>query len=275
MIRMTHAQPLATEDSHAALGALNARVDELVATAGPALWNADTPAAGWDVAMQIAHLAWTDEVSLTAIRDAGAFQAVVDTATSDPTGFVDAGASGIAATGRDEVLARWRLARGELADALKAADPGEKIPWFGPPMRPGSMTTARIMETWAHGVDVADGLGVDVSTDPAFVGALPHVAKLGYKTRAFAYAMNGLEAPTSAIHVLLTRPDGSEIEFGTPGAEQSVRGPLLDFCLVVTQRVHRDDTALQTSGDDAEEWLRIAQAFAGLPGGGREKGARA
>lgn len=272
---MTHAQHVATEDPHAALSALNARVDELVAAAGAASWNAETPAAGWDVAMQIAHLAWTDEVSLTAIRDAAAFQAVVDTAMSDPTGFVDAGAAEIAATGRDEVLARWRLARGELADALKSADPGEKIPWFGPPMRPGSMTAARIMETWAHGVDVADALGISVCDDPAFVGALPHVAKLGFKTRAFAYTMNGLEAPTSEIHVSLARPAGGRLEFGPADADQRVSGSLVDFCLLVTQRVHLADTDLEALGDDAAQWLRIAQAFAGLPGAGREEGARA
>lgn len=272
---MTHPQPAGTEDPHAALTALNARVDQLVEAAGTARWNADTPAEGWDVAMQIAHLAWTDEVSLTAIRDPAAFHAVLDTAMTDPTGFVDAGAAEIAATGRDEVLARWRLARGDLADALKAADPGEKIPWFGPPMRPVSMTTARIMETWAHGVDVADGLGISVSDDPAFVGALPHVAKLGFKTRAFAYMMNGLEAPNSEIHVTLTQADGNVLEFGTPEATQRVSGSLLDFCLLVTQRVHLADTDLEALGDDADKWLRIAQAFAGLPGGGREEGARA
>ena len=272
---MTQPQPSPAEDPHAALAALNARVDELVEAADADRWNADTPAEGWDVATQIAHLAWTDEVSLTAIRDSAAFQDVVETAMTDPTGFVDAGAAEIAATGRDEVLARWRLARGELADTLKAADPGEKIQWFGPPMRPGSMTTARIMETWAHGVDVADGLGTDVSDDPAFIGALPHVAKLGFKTRAFAYMMNGLEAPTSEIHVTLTQPDGDILEFGTPDAAQRVSGSLLDFCLLVTQRVHLADTDLEALGDDANEWLRIAQAFAGLPGGGREEGARA
>lgn len=272
---MTHPETSVTEDPHAALAALNARLDELVEAAGPERWNADTPAAGWDVATQIAHLAWTDEVSLTALTDPDAFGRVVDTAMADPTGFVDAGAAEIAATGRDEVLARWRLARGELADRLKAADPAGKIPWFGPPMRPASMTTARIMETWAHGVDVADGLGVDVSEDPAFVGALPHVAKLGFKTRAFSYLMNGLEAPDSEIHVTLTRPDGDILEFGTPGAGQRVSGSLLDFCLLVTQRVHRADTDIETLGDDAEQWMRIAQAFAGLPGSGREEGARA
>ena len=137
------------------------------------------------------------------------------------------------------------------------------------------MTTARIMETWAHGVDVADALGVDVSGDPAFVGALPHVARLGVKTRAFSYVMNGLEAPTTDVHVALTLPDGTVLDFGPGDAGQRVTGPALDFCLLVTQRAHPGDTALEAVGDDALGWLRIAQAFAGPPGGGRAKGARA
>ena len=272
---MTHPQSPASEDPHAVLAALSARVDDLVETAGSGRWNAATPAEGWDVAMQVAHLAWTDEVSVAAIRDPEAFQTVVEKAMADPAGFVDAGAAEIAAAGRDEVLARWRMARGELADALKTADPGEQIPWFGPPMRPKSMTTARIMETWAHGIDVADALGVATGPDPAFVAALPHVARLGFKTRGFSYLMNGREAPASEIHVALTLPDGTVLEFGPADAEQRVTGPALDFCLLVTQRIHRADTALQTEGADAEEWLGLAQAFAGLPGGGREKGARA
>lgn len=263
------------DSPHGALAVLSARLDELVESAGADGWHTDTPAEGWDIAMQVAHLAWTDEVSVMAIRDADAFRAVVDTAMADPTGFVDAGAAEIAATGRDEVLARWRMARGDLADALKAADPGEKIPWFGPPMRPGSMTTARIMETWAHGVDVADALGVPVGTDPAFVGALPHVAKLGFKTRSFSYLMNGLDAPATEVRVELTGADSTVHTFGPDDADQRVTGPLLDFCLLVTQRIHLDDTALETQGEDALDWLRIAQAFAGLAGGGREKGSRA
>lgn len=270
----TNSPSPANEDPHAALAALSARLDDVVDAAGPSVWKTPTPAEGWDVGMQIAHLAWTDEVSLSAITDPEAFRAVAETATTDPTGFVDAGAAEIAATGRDEVLARWRMARGELADALKAIDPGDQIPWFGPPMRSKSMTTARVMETWAHGIDVGDAIGVPLDTDPAFVAALPHVARLGFKTRAFAYLMNGREAPTSDVHVTLTRDDGSTLEFGPADAEQRVTGPLLDFCLLVTQRVHRSDTALRAAGEDAEEWLALAQAFAGLPGGGRPEGTR-
>lgn len=274
VIGMTHAQPLTPEDPHSVLANLNVRLDELVEAAGGDHWNTATPAEGWDVAMQIAHLTWTDEVSLVAIDDPDAFAALVESAMANILSFVDEGAADIAATGRGEVLSRWRMARARLGDALKAVDPGEKIPWFGPPMRSKSMTTARIMETWAHGTDVADALGIDLSADPAFVAALPHVATLGFKTRAFSYAMNTLDAPTSVIHVRLTGTEGV-LEFGDAHADQRVSGSLQDFCLLVTQRVHREDTDLVAEGEDAEKWLQIAQAFAGMPGGGREKGARA
>ena len=259
-----------TDDPHRALAVLGEHLDALVEEAGLDGWTTDTPAGGWTVAAQIAHLAWTDEVSLTAVTDPDAFAAVVEQAMADPTSFVDAGAEELAANGRDRVLARWRAARVELGRALAGADPGAKIPWFGPPMRPKSMVTARIMETWAHGTDVADALGVRFEAD----SALPHIARLGVRTRGFAYVMNGLEAPASEIRVELAGTDGTVHEFGPADADQRVVGTLEDFCLLVTQRVHRADTDLVATGEDAEGWLRIAQAFAGLPGAGREEGSR-
>lgn len=262
-------------DPYAVLAALGDRLEQIVDRAGPDTWTVDTPAAGWDVRTQIAHLAWTDEVSLAAIGNADAFAVVVEKAMADPTGFVDSGAREIAAEGRVEILSRWRSARGDLARALAATDPGEKLPWFGPPMRPKSMATARIMETWAHGLDVADALGEDVSADPAFRAAEPHVARIGFRTRGFAYTMNELEPPATEVRVELTDADGAVHEFGPADAEQRVTGPLRDFCLLVTQRVHRADTALEATGPDAGRWLELAQAFAGLPGAGREEGERA
>lgn len=262
-------------DPYEVLDALGDRLEQIVDRAGPDAWTVPTPAPGWDVRTQIAHLTWTDEVSLAAIGDADAFAAVVAEAGDDPAGLVDAAAERIAAEGRVEILSRWRSARTDLARALAAADPGEKLPWFGPPMRPRSMATARIMETWAHGMDVADALGLDVSADPAFRDAEPHVARIGFRTRGFAYAMNGLEPPTSEVRVELTDVDGSVHEFGPADAGQRVTGPLRDFCLLVTQRVHRADTALEASGADASGWLELAQAFAGLPGAGRGEGERA
>jgi uncharacterized protein (TIGR03084 family) len=164
-----------------------------------------------------------------------------------------------------ELLARWRAARPALANALRAYPAGEKLPWFGPPMSPTSMATARFMETWAHSLDVADTLGIS----PEPTDRIRHVAHIGVRTRNFAFANNGLEPPAEEFRVVLTAPSGATWEWGPEDAAQSVSGPAYDFCLRVTQRRHPDDLALVAVGEDAATWLQIAQAFAGPPGSGR------
>ncbi|MGH8859772.1 MAG: wyosine base formation domain-containing protein, partial [Jatrophihabitantaceae bacterium] len=101
---------------------------------------------------------------------------------------------------------------------------------------------------------------------------LRHVAHLGVRTRDFAYQVRDRVPPSDPFRVELTGPDGTIWIWGD-GSPQSVSGPALDFCLLVTQRRNRGDLALVTQGDDADEWLDIAQAFAGPPGAGREPGA--
>jgi uncharacterized protein (TIGR03084 family) len=132
------------------------------------------------------------------------------------------------------------------------------------------MATARIMETWAHGQDVADALGVRRTP----TARLRHVAHIGVRTRDFAYMIRGLPVPSEQFRVELLGPAGELWTWGPDDAAQRVTGPALEFCLLVTQRVHREDTALVAVGEDANMWLTIAQAFAGPPGRGREVGSR-
>ncbi len=226
-------------------------------------WSIPTPAEGWTVAHQIAHLTWTDEVSLVAATDPDGFTEILKQAMTNPTGFVDEGAAELAAD--PGLRARWDRARTALAAALRDADPGTPLPWFGPPMRPATMANARLMETWAHGLDVADAAGVAFDVPEA----LPHVAKIAYKTRDFAYTVNGETPPAEPFDVHLVAADGSEISFGPGDAAQRVTGSLEDFCRLATQRIHVADTDLVATGPDAEHWLTIAQCFAGAPGGGR------
>jgi uncharacterized protein (TIGR03084 family) len=132
-------------------------------------------------------------------------------------------------------------------------------------MSVASMATARLMETWAHGLDVTDALGLRPSVSPR----LRHVAHLGVRTRDFAFGQNGLPAPAEPFRVELIGPDGEVWAWGPEDAAQRVTGPALDFCLRVTQRRHRDDLDLSATGADADRWLDLAQAFAGDPGSGR------
>ena len=245
------------------LEAESAYVDSLVADVAPEAWASPTPAAGWTVGHQIAHLAWTDDASLLAIRDPDAFRASLDGVVAES--MVDTAAEEYL----DEparLLARWRRGRAELQDAIASIPSGQKVPWYGTPMSAASMATARLMETWAHGLDVADGLGRPRS--PASV-RLRHIARLGFRVLPYAFAANGRPIPEQPVHVRLAAPDGTEWTFGPAEASNVVTGSALDFCLRVTQRAHLADLDLVAVGPVATEWLEIAQAFAGLPGPGR------
>jgi uncharacterized protein (TIGR03084 family) len=248
------------------LRAESEQLDELVA--GVADWRTATPAPGWTIAHQIGHLAWTDAKAHLAATDAAGFQDEVERALADIDGYVDGGAERAAAQNPAELLAQWRRGREALAAALADAPEGARIPWYGPPMGVASMITARLMETWAHGQDVLDALGR--SREPT--RRLRHIARLGVRTRDFAHTAHGMAPPEEQFHVELTGPDGEVWDFGPKHAQDRVAGPALDFCLVVTQRRHPDDTELVVSGAGARQWIGIAQAFAGPPGQGRKAG---
>jgi uncharacterized protein (TIGR03084 family) len=246
------------------LRAESADLDRLVAPLDDRAWATPTPAAGWTVAHQIAHLAWTDESSHRAITDPEGFAAAAaaTVAAGGAEGFVDAAAADGARLAPADLLARWRTAREDLAETFARVPAGVKIPWFGPPMSAPSLVTARLMETWAHGEDVAHALGVKRPPTTR----LRHIAHLGVRTRVFSHLVRGLPAPGVDVRVELAAPDGTLWTFGPEDAPERVTGPGLDFCLLVTRRRHRDDLAVTAAGPGADRWLDIAQAFAGPPG---------
>lgn len=240
-------------------------LDRLVADLPPSEWAAATPAAGWTIAHQIAHLWWTDQVSVLAVTDEDAFAATLAEAWKNPLGFVDVAAEELAQTPPAEMLAQWRATAPPCTTHSKVAD-GRKLPWFGPPMSAASMASARLMETWAHGADVADALGV--RREPT--ARLRSIAHIGVRTRDFAFTLHELTPPTDVFHVELHAPDGSLWTWGPGDAVQRVTGSAEDFCLLVTQRRPLRELDVQAVGEDAQKWLTIAQAFAGPPGAGRD-----
>jgi uncharacterized protein (TIGR03084 family) len=241
------------------------RLESVVQPLDESGWRTPTPAEGWDVATVIAHLAWTDEAATVAATDKQAWDALVLDALADPEHAVDNAALAAGAVPPEALLQRWRDARRVLADVLRDYPDRQRMPWYGPPMSATSMATARFMETWAHSLDVYAALGVE----PEVSDRVRHVAHLGVRTRNFSFATRGEQPPADEFRVELTAPSGELWTWGPDDAAQSVTGPAYDFCLLATQRIHRQDTALGATGPDADRWLDIAQCFAGPSGEGR------
>jgi uncharacterized protein (TIGR03084 family) len=246
------------------LRAETASLETLLDRLRPSDWELPTPAVGWAVRDQVSHLAWFDDAASTAATDPAAFQAMLadmlDTGTS-----VDDLAVRARGMSPAELRAWFGTARARLIGTLAPIEPRRRLPWYGTEMSAASFITARLMETWAHGQDVADAAGV--TREPT--DRLRHVARIGFMALPYSFAVRGLPVPDRPVRAELTMPGGGEWTAGPQDAADVVRGPMLDFCLAVTQRIHVADTALRITGETARAWMRIAQAFAGPPGEGR------
>lgn len=225
-----------------------------------------TPSEPWTVRDQISHLAGFDMKARIAATEPERFMEELE---ADFTDGGDALMESHFAAGRGlspaGVVEWWTTERRALIAAFRSLDPAKRIPWYGPPMRTRSSAEARLMETWAHGVDVIDALGVDrAPTDRLF-----HVAELGVKTFRFSFQNRGMDVPETRVRVMLTGPSAT-VRSWNDDSDDSVVGPVEDFCLVVAQRRHLADTALEVSGPVAASWMTNAQVFAGPPGPGRK-----
>ncbi len=229
-------------------------------------WDLPTPAEGWAIRDQIAHLAFFDDKAVEAHLDPEAFAAELAglAAAPDMDAYVAIATDRAAAMRGADILGWWRAANERLRGVYASLDAGTRVLWYGQPMGARSKITARIMETWAHGQDVRDALGIDEVP----VGRLRHVCHIGVAARPYAFRIRGLPVPDVDPYVELTLGDEAWT-WGDPASPESVRGSALGFAMVATQRRHRADTDLVATGPGADAWLDVAQAFAGPPGPGR------
>lgn len=252
-------------DTAADLAAEQEALEAVLAGLTDEQWATPTPSPGWTVADQVGHLTYFDGAAVTAMTDEAAFTASIGPLLED----MDA-VTLHRHLAPPDLLRAWRGNRGRLLEVARSVDPGGRVPWYGPSMSVRSFLTARLMETWAHGQDVVDAVG---ATREA-TGRLRHICQIGFITRRWTYANRREELPAAEVRLELVGPSGEAWRWGPDDAPEAVRGPALDFCLVVTQRRHVDDTALETHGAAARDWMEKAQAFAGAatvgpPPGGR------
>jgi uncharacterized protein (TIGR03084 family) len=231
-------------------------LQELLASISADEWFTPTPAWSWDVRDTIAHLADTDEMA-------------IDTATGGPyaiNALAARAASGAAVTYRGvlrgrrlpgaDVASWWARASADERSMLLGLAPDARVPW-GIGMRTPSFATARLMETWAHGLDVRRALGVPaVDTD-----RLAHVAWLATRALPYAFSVAGREPPSAPLRVELTLASGAAWTSGPDTATNRIRGTAGEYCRVFVHRLPAADTSLVVEGDAARAAIAVARAF--------------
>jgi len=236
-------------------------------TLTPNEWQQPTAFYAWSAWDEIAHLCYFDETGLQSATDAEGFnQAALPLAKRLYAG------EPISAIARERyahldgpaLLAHWRGLHTALVQALSTLDAKDRLPWYGPPMSARSFASARLMETWAHGQDIWDG----VQRKRPATARLKHIAHLGVTTFKWTFVNRQMPVPDVLPHVVLSAPDGDTWTWNDASDSHSVHGSAEDFCLLVTQRRHLNDTVLHYVGEDVHRWLLMAQCFAGPPADG-------
>ena len=246
---------------------LRAEVDELHALAAglepedwsrPTLFKQWTP---WDV---IAHLYFFDHVSVLAMKDVEGFgeaRKELIAASSSGLSTADFTRKKLGPLPPKELLATWISTNKEMAEELGSSDPKRRLPWFGPDMGVRMFTTARYMETWAHGQEIYDLK----RAKRAHSDRIKHIATIGVRTFGWTFVNRGLEPPGPPPYVRLAAPSGATWEWNEASESERVSGDAVDFCHVVTQGRNLADTRLEVVGEVAKRWMSIAQCFAGGP----------
>jgi uncharacterized protein (TIGR03084 family) len=239
------------------LSAEQREVQERLRAIDRELWLQPTPARGWDVRDTIAHLADTDEMAIaTATGAPGSINDRAATAASGEDLTYGGVLRGRRRTG-PEVLAWWESTTAAERAMFEALDPTVRVPW-GIGMRAPSFVTARLMETWAHGLDVCSAIGAE----PVDTDRLAHVAWLATRALPYAYTVAGREPPSDPLRVELTLPSGAEWSYGPADAANRISGPAGEYCRLFVHRMKlRDAHGLSAVGPVATDALAVARAF--------------
>ncbi|MEZ6000656.1 TIGR03084 family metal-binding protein [Hyphomonas sp.] len=158
-----------------------------------------------------------------------------------------------------QLLKTWWAQAQKTAGVFSSADPKVRLKWVGPSMSARSSITARLMETWAHGQEVYDVLGIDRED----ADRIRNIAVLGVNTYGWTYLVRKEEPPGPMPFVKLVAPSGAIWTFGEDNEANKIEGSAAEFCQVVTQTRNVQDTSLKVTGPVATDWMSKAQCFAG------------
>ena len=233
-----------------------AELKKLLDSLAPEDWERHTPFKNWTINNVIQHLHGTDKAAMMSLTDRDSYL-IVKYNINVQRKILNPGIEG------EELLKGWWTYFNDMCQHLGDLDPKRRLTWFGPDMGAMMFSTARQMETWAHGQDIYDLLKQPrVNTD-----RMKNIVVIGVRTYGWTFVNRGLEPPAPVPYVKLDAPSGDVWEFGEPQTNNYISGSAIEFCHVVTQgrNINDKDIHLDVVGEAATQWMEIAQCFAGKP----------
>jgi len=216
----------------------------------------------WTINDVIGHLHMFDVAALKTLESAQAFQAFfapIKAGLGQGMSLLETQYPYLGDLRGRPLFEIWHDTTEKLGQAYANADPRQRVEWAGPEMSALSSITARQMETWAHGHEVFDVLGMQrKETD-----RIKNICHLGVVTFGWTFINRKIPVPEPAPYVRLTSPSGEDWEWNEPSSKNSVVGKASEFAQVVTQVRNIKDTSLYMTGEAAQIWMTIAQCFAG------------
>ena len=219
-------------------------------------WDRATPAPGWSIRDTVSHLATFEEYAYNALAEGGSRRGEAD---RYPTyeAFTEAGILPGREMRAQDVIEWWRGARAKVIEELSRSAPDTRVPWFKGDMSAKTFATTRLMETWAHGLDVYSSLDEECEDTIR----LRHIAWLGWKSLPYAFELAGKEY-SKPVRIEVPGPQWSKWVFGPEDTDQVIKGQAGEWCRVAVQRMNPSDAeSLKAQGDVAETALLVARAY--------------
>jgi len=228
-------------------------------------WNLPTSAPGWSIKDTVSHLAYSERFAARVITEGTS--ALDEAKGVDIDEWTTVGVKEGREMRYQQVIEWWRNSRADVVDALSRMEGTDRVAWFNGDMSARAFGTVRLMETWAHGLDIKDAMeGLltfsEEEEDPtADTSRIRHVAWLAHRMLPFAFTEAGEDFPESGIRLELMGPRYARWVYGPEDAEDVIKGIAGEWCRIAVQRMDATDSSLKTEGDNAERALKIVRTY--------------
>ncbi|MCZ6856245.1 MAG: TIGR03084 family metal-binding protein [Gammaproteobacteria bacterium] len=233
----------------------------LVASLPDQAFKRKTSFKDWTINTVIRHLHMWNWAADLALEDRDAFKTFLGELRSNEGSLNEFENNWVDGLSGQALVQTWHEFFLEMAPRFGVADPAKRVVWAGPDMSVRSSITARLMETWAHGQEIYDLLGVVREN----ADRIRNIVVLGVNTYGWTFNVRGEQPPQPMPHLRLTAPSGELWTFNDASTSELIEGLAEEFCQVVTQVRNIADVQLRITGPNATDWMAKAQCFAGGP----------